>query len=439
MPLARAHLLLLIACAARTLPAAADPLVFVEAHFHADNSFDGLQGAAVAAVSPDGANVYVAGKADDAVSEWSRDGSTGALTYLGRALCADPVCADPTKGTVPNFDRPEALALSPGGEQLYVGVGNSHALVILSRDSEGGLSYAGSILDGADGASVQRVLSIAVSPDGEFVYAGDFCVSCAGAVTVFSRDASTGLLSHVQTVTGPNHVHGIALSPGAEHLYVTSHTDNSITVYARDAGTGMLSFVEMQQQGVGGVDGLVDPYQPAVSPDGLQLYVASYGNSPQPGAVAVFARDPSTGRLAFVTSHSDSELGLTNVDDLSVAPDGTRVYVIAQGELAVYDGKLAVLSRDPATGALARLATLADGTNGVIGLKGALGVATSPDSQNVYVASEQAVPPMPAQTQHGAVAVFQAPEPESSTMALAVLAVLAQLSASQSRGRRNTS
>jgi len=437
MPLPRAHLLLLIACAARTLPAGADPLVFVEAHFHVDNSLDGLQGAAVAAVSPDGANVYVAGKADDAVSEWSRDPSTGALSYLGRALGVSQ-----TGGTVPDFDRPEALALGPDGGQLYVGVGNSHSLVMLPRGVGGQLDadHAVPILDGADGASVQRVLSIVVSPDGKFVYAGDFCVTCAGAVTVFSRDGSTGLLTHVQTVTGPNHVHGIALSPGAEHLYVTSHTDDTITVYARDAGTGMLSFVERQQQGVGGVDGLVDPYQPAVSPDGLQLYVASYGDSPSlPGAVAVFSRDPSTGRLSYVTSHSDSELGLTNIDDLSVAPDGTRVYVIAQGELAVYDGKIAVLARDAATGALAHLVTLGDGTNGIIGLKGALGVATSPDSQNVYVASEQAVPATPAQTQHGAVAVFQTPEPAPGAAALAALAALAQLSASQSRGRRNTS
>jgi len=113
--------------------------------------------------------------------------------------------------------------------------------------------------------------------------------------------------------------------------------------------------------------------------------------------------------------------------------------VIAQGELGVYGGKLAVFSRDSTTGALTRLDTLADGTSGVIGLKGALGVATSPDSQNVYVASEQAVPAMPAQTQHGAVAVFQTPEPEPTAAAGAALAALAQLSASQSRGRRNTS
>src|SRR5207245_3652366 len=43
---------------------------------------DGLAGATALAVSPDGAHVYVAGKLDDAIAVFSRDASTGTLSFI---------------------------------------------------------------------------------------------------------------------------------------------------------------------------------------------------------------------------------------------------------------------------------------------------------------------------------------------------------------------
>ena len=53
--------------------------------------------------------------------------------------------------------------------------------------------------------------------------------------------------------------------------------------------------VEVEQDGVGGLDGLDGASQVAVSPDGAHVYVAAFNDD----AVTVFRRDASTGRLSF--------------------------------------------------------------------------------------------------------------------------------------------
>jgi 6-phosphogluconolactonase (cycloisomerase 2 family) len=87
-----------------------------------------------------------------------------------------------------------------------------------------------------------------------------------------------------------------AVSPDGAHVYVASGLRDSLAVFARDPADGRLAFVEGHRDGVEGVDGLADARQVVVSPDGAHVYVASAGD---PG-VAVFARDPATGQLAFV-------------------------------------------------------------------------------------------------------------------------------------------
>jgi 6-phosphogluconolactonase (cycloisomerase 2 family) len=292
-----------------------------------------------------------------------------------------------------------------------------------------------------------RPFALAVSPDpnGAFVYAGDFTNAVeGGAIDVFSRDASTGQLARVQTlshaastVDGLDKVRWLAISPDGRSLYVSSQGDNTLGVFQRDAGTGMVASVQVLQHGVGGVAGLVDPWGLQVSADGAYLYVASHGTGLD-GSVDVFARDADTGMLTALDSIAQADVGFENPDDVALSPDGLRVYVTAQGELGPYDGKLAVFSRDAGTGDLALLGVLTDGTDGVEGLKGALAVAASADGRSVYVASEQDVPAGSMQTEKGALAAFStAPEPDAT--GVVALVTLAQLSASQSRGRRKTS
>jgi 6-phosphogluconolactonase (cycloisomerase 2 family) len=74
------------------------------------------------------------------------------------------------------------------------------------------------------------------------------------------------------------------LSPDGKHLYATSAGDDAVAVFSRDSTTGALTYVEMQQDGVGGVDGLESAGYVTLSPDGKHLYATGWLDD----AVAVF-------------------------------------------------------------------------------------------------------------------------------------------------------
>ena len=78
----------------------------------------------------------------------------------------------------------------------------------------------------------------------------------------------------VAGVDGLAFASAVAVSPDGAHVYATGFLDNALVAFSRDASTGMLTFVEVQRDGVGGVDGLGRPHSVALSPDGANVYVA---------------------------------------------------------------------------------------------------------------------------------------------------------------------
>ncbi len=152
-----------------------------------------------------------------------------------------------------------------------------------------------------------------------------------------------------------------------------------MAVFSRNVTTGALTFVEAQRDGIDAVDGLGGAWAVVLSPDGAHVYVAGRYDA----ALAVFTRTPTTGALSFVEVQRD---GIGGVDGLSgawsvaVSPDGTYVY--AGGSI---DNALAVFRRDATTGALTFIEAQRDGVAGVNGLGGAAGVTVSPDGAQVYV------------------------------------------------------
>jgi cysteine-rich repeat protein len=155
--------------------------------------------------------------------------------------------------------------------------------------------------------SLSSCRSITVSPDGAHVYATGG-PGVRDAVTVLSREATTGLLTAVEThrdgvggVDGLNFPLSLVVSPDGLNVYVTSRDDNAIAVFGRDSATGRLTFLEALRNGVDGIEGFDPPYSLAVSPDGRHVYVAGY----QEHAVVVFARDLVTGHLSPVEIQRD--------------------------------------------------------------------------------------------------------------------------------------
>src|SRR5712691_2372352 len=67
-------------------------------------------------------------------------------------------------------------------------------------------------------------------------------------------------------VNGLDGVDGLAVSPDGANLYAASYNDNALAVFTRDPVTGGLTFFELQENGVSGVQGLGGARGVTVSP-----------------------------------------------------------------------------------------------------------------------------------------------------------------------------
>jgi len=153
-----------------------------------------LSGANALAVSPNDANVYATSLFANSVTSFARatssgllaqkEGTAGCLVYLravgcsfGRALVA-----------------PEGLALSPNGKNVYVAAFKSGAIAVLDRGKSGAVAQkpgaagclAARSLPGCTPArALKGVSSIALSPDGRYLYSTSFE---SDAIDVFRRN-----------------------------------------------------------------------------------------------------------------------------------------------------------------------------------------------------------------------------------------------------------
>ncbi|WP_167546990.1 SdrD B-like domain-containing protein [Stieleria maiorica] len=352
-------------------------LTFVEALRDGVNGIDGLDEAAGVTVSPDGNHIYVASYTDDSVTVLQRDHVTGQATLL-------QVVRNNVSG-VTGLNGAQSVVVSPDGKNVYVSSDFDDSVVVFDRDQSSGLvTYSQRLRDGVDGVNgIDSALSIVISPDGAHVYAGG---ALDDSVAAFSRDPDTGNLTFVQSVTdgvngfsGLDFVFSLAISADGHHLYVTGSDDDALTVISRNPTTGMLTHVQTLRDGVGGVDGLNLASGVTIAPDGNHVYVAGKVDD----AIAVFARNDITGELTFAQKRTVSSF-VSNVLDgvisVSISPDGENVYVTND-----FRDKIGVFSRNPVTGHLGYLQDIADNAGGVDGLNQAWFSTVSPDGKNVYV------------------------------------------------------
>jgi len=355
-------------------PARAQFLTWIETEFDDPPAVDGLSLAQDLDVSPDGKHVYIASEGDSAVGIFSREATTGALTYLGLVKEGFDV--------VGGLSGANDVVVSPDGKHVYAAGSGDDAIVVFSRDAmTGGLTLVEVKKDGVGGVSgLGNPHSPALSPDGAHLY-----VACFGStVAIFARDAGTGALTFLgfeedgqDGVTGIGGAQAVVVSPDGKDVYVAGDTSDAVAAFRRDAGTGLLTFVEAEVDNVAGVDGLASPFDLAIAPDGGHVYVPGAADH----AIAVFARNAMTGALDFVQVVRDGSGdvdGLRGAFGVAVSPDGTRLYAVG-GQ----DDALAVFDRAP-DGQLTFREVHKDAVDGVVGLGGPNSVKVSPDGLDVY-------------------------------------------------------
>jgi cysteine-rich repeat protein len=225
------------------------------------------------AMSPDGTSLYAASSQDNDVVVFGRDAGTGGLTFVEAKR-------DHVDG-VQGLSGAQVVALSPDGAHVYVAGGSS--LAVFTRDAATGmLGFVEVEQNGVGGVTgLAGATSLALSADGASLYVagkGD------DAVAAFSRDPATGKLTFVDTlqqgldgVDGLDGVNALAVSPDGTHVYAVGSTPTSktLTVLTRDVGSSELTLVGSRRDAVGDVTGLDGASAVAMSGDGAYVYTAA--------------------------------------------------------------------------------------------------------------------------------------------------------------------
>jgi 6-phosphogluconolactonase (cycloisomerase 2 family) len=359
------------------------------------SGIDGLRAVRGVAISPDDLHVYTCSTLADAggdptpqsetLSAWVRSLVDGTLTLVDQEI--------EDSGGVTTLAGCRGVAVSPDGKHVYTAALVDSAVTWFSRNSSTGAltfttgdSASGGPMSGYSGAN-----AVVVSPDGAHVYLAS---RSDDAVLAFSRDSSTGDLTEIDSefdeaagVDGLDAAEAIAVSSDGKSIYVASENDNAVAVFARDTSTGRLTFVEAQRDGFGGVDGLDLAGGVALDPAGENVYVAS---SMGPGGgdwAAVFSRNASTGALTFLQSLKEEDFGNGYVGcfgigvenaGAAVSPDGLFVYLTNP-----WRGAVATFSRSGVDGTLSFVDLTCD--DAFESTAGAVNLVLSADGENGYV------------------------------------------------------
>jgi DNA-binding beta-propeller fold protein YncE len=355
------------------------------------------------AISPDGNTVYVVGfdsRGVGAIAAFARNagGSLSQLSGTHNCIGENSGQTDgavSTCGTVngQGIADPAAVAVSPGGTNVYVADRSGNAVAEFLRNPDGSLVELGCIADGlgpaqtADCATttakgLSGAQSLAISPDGNSVYVG-----ANDSIAEFSRNAAGSLTQ---------------LRPGEDCVENIGGTDCDTA-----AAHGLRGVVSL-----------------AVSPDGQNVYSASSDVffATVTGAVAEFARNTdgsltqlgganncieenATGQGGTPAAGCGTQTGHGLGCDaaIAVSPDGANVFVDSVSDDCGGRDAVAQFTRR-ADGSLAQLASPNDciqehgvltpdcGTatgQGVGSRFRAGGLAISPDAANVYTAGDQ--------------------------------------------------
>jgi 6-phosphogluconolactonase (cycloisomerase 2 family) len=359
------------------------------------SGIDGLRGVRAIALSPDDLHVYTCSSLADSagdptpqsetLSAWARSMVDGTLSLVDQEIDGS--------GGVSTLASCRGVAVSPDGKHVYTAALLDNAVTWFSRNSAtGALTFtSGDSVSGASMSGYSGANALVVSPDGAHVYLAS---RADDAVVAFSRDSTSGDLTNIDSefdntagVDGLDAAEAIAVSPDGKSVYVAAEEDDAVAVFERDTSTGLLTFVEVQRDGIGGVDGLALAGAVALDPAGENVYVAS---SRGPGGgdwAAVFSRNAATGALTFLQSLKEEDfgngyagcfgIGVEN-SGVAVSPDGLFVYLTNS-----FRGTVAAFSRSGVDGTLSFVDLTCD--LAVDSTAGAANLVLSADGENGYV------------------------------------------------------
>ncbi len=235
-------------------------------------------------------------------------------------------------------------------------------------------------------ANLQSVVGLEISKDGKYLYASAYA---SGAISIFSRDQTTGELSLMEAVVDKDNLLGMTdmkVSPNGLYALASAFHSRAAVLYKREPATGKLTQISVAKDAVGGVTGLEWAVRGVFSPDSKFVYVANSGRASQNepkaiGTVTAF-RINEGAQLEFLEANQGEDNCFSNARGLLALSDGKTLCVASSAA-----GTLVVLDRDASTGKTSIRQIIKDETQGVHGLSGAMFVACSPDEKFIYTSS----------------------------------------------------
>ncbi|PPE56590.1 membrane protein [Pectobacterium brasiliense] len=270
--------------------------------------------------------------------QFSRDTTTGLLSYVGIVATQGVNGVSGLDAAVSEIvlsdDGTSLYAIN--GVTPTDGSTTKNAVVFFSRDTtSGALTFVGSLV-GSDTIPLRSPSGIVLSSDGTSAYISNLGNN---SITVLSRDAETGALDYVTTINKStiaadtnsaeipqddrylNGLQDIVISPDNRFVYVSSNSQGTVSIFSRDADSGELTYAgTLNLYSAGHIPANALALRELVmSEDGSALYVAAFGSK----SLLVFGRDSDSGALTYRNS---VELSINTVNHLAVSADGKNIY-----------------------------------------------------------------------------------------------------------------
>ena len=208
---------------------------------------------------------------------------------------------------------PSSVAVDPAGKFAYVTNSGSDNVSTYAINTDGTLTFKGTIAAGGNPASV------AVDPSDRFAYVasiGDGSV--LGSVSMYTINAD-GLLTSIGTINEGYGTQSVTVHPSGKFAYVTNFSPGNVSTYAINTD-GTLTFKATIAAGT-------EPASVAVDRSGKFAYVANRGGGwdSDPSSISMYTIDTTTGALSLNGTLSPTTW--VNPSVVVVDPSGRFAYL----------------------------------------------------------------------------------------------------------------
>ncbi len=346
---------------------------------------DGLGGARVAELTPDGSKILIASGDDNSLAIFDVD-SDFKLSFSQ---------VFKNNSIIDGLDGAVSLAVSSDGRRIYVVSYYDSAVAIFEQDEQDNYQFIKAIRDGlpyedvfSDKKSVKEkdklgllgAYDIAITADNSQLFVASVA---SNAVSIFDINKNGNVVFNHAIRDRDNTEYGLGgavnviFSPNKSQVIVAGFNENAITIFNRDAN-GVLGHSQTLRNEKDGIKNMIAPQGLAISPNGNYLYAACGGGN----AIVVFTRNEQ-GRYSYIQSISNSDddvSGFGGAGYVTTSPDGKRVFVASESDNAVVtlaklnDGTLKVFS-----------VLKSEGIKKADELNGAASIYVTPDGKHLLV------------------------------------------------------